>query len=285
MGFSKQKRDEFRQAGICIRCGKELAAIPHTRCQSCHEYQHQIDQKRQLRLKGQLLCNVCGNVPPLPRLDRCQACTDIAKARQKARYHSEKRKGICMGCRKTGIPLTQVRCDECQDKANIRHKARFEKLKAQGLCSMCGKYPPEENRTECTNCLQRGRENNARIKKQREKLGLCKTCGKSAAPGHKDCDNCLRIGREAEAKKRLNHPDQKIRERDGFKCRVCGSDFKLIVHHINGNGRRKGKPIVTTDDDTSNLITLCDPCHYRIHKIARYSLDLDLAISLIKSLV
>jgi 5-methylcytosine-specific restriction endonuclease McrA len=55
---------------------------------------------------------------------------------------------------------------------------------------------------------------------------------------------------------------QRIFKRDGYKCRVCGDGEGLTVHHITP--RSEGGT-----DDPENLITLCDECHSRIHKIER----------------
>ena len=44
--------------------------------------------------------------------------------------------------------------------------------------------------------------------------------------------------------------------RDGHRCRICGSEEYLHIHH------RDGDP---TNDRPDNLITLCERCHSRIH--------------------
>lgn len=54
---------------------------------------------------------------------------------------------------------------------------------------------------------------------------------------------------------------EKIRERDGFACRLCGTpqaslQRKLDVHHID-----KNKQNIAED----NLVSLCGPCHHRLH--------------------
>ena len=48
-------------------------------------------------------------------------------------------------------------------------------------------------------------------------------------------------------------------ERDGGKCRLCGSSERLEVHHI------KHKAEGGTDD-LDNLITLCAVCHAKQHE-------------------
>lgn len=52
----------------------------------------------------------------------------------------------------------------------------------------------------------------------------------------------------------------RIRQRDGYRCRNCGTRPQrlklLVVHHLDG---RK------VDHSPSNLVTLCSPCHSRHH--------------------
>lgn len=46
--------------------------------------------------------------------------------------------------------------------------------------------------------------------------------------------------------------------RDGYKCQDCGSNLRLIAHHLCL--RKKGGT-----DLIENLITLCDSCHKKRH--------------------
>jgi hypothetical protein len=52
---------------------------------------------------------------------------------------------------------------------------------------------------------------------------------------------------------------EKVLERDGYKCRVCGKPGlhgkKLTVHH-----RERGKSVMRL------MITLCRGCHSKVHK-------------------
>ena len=48
-----------------------------------------------------------------------------------------------------------------------------------------------------------------------------------------------------------------IFDRDGGKCRVCKSTFRLAVHHRNG---------IKTQNVKNNLILLCGKCHFKIHR-------------------
>lgn len=54
-----------------------------------------------------------------------------------------------------------------------------------------------------------------------------------------------------------------IRERDGKRCRLCGTATNLHVHHIKY--RSEGGT-----HDERNLITVCLSCHDRVHSNKRY---------------
>jgi len=51
---------------------------------------------------------------------------------------------------------------------------------------------------------------------------------------------------------------QKVLERDGWRCQVCGSSQDLQVHHIQYRSQ-------VGDDTQRNLITLCSGCHQSVH--------------------
>lgn len=54
------------------------------------------------------------------------------------------------------------------------------------------------------------------------------------------------------------HPFLNILERDGFTCRLCGSQRNLEVHHVCCRSRGGG-------NSSDNLITLCHGCHTGVH--------------------
>lgn len=64
---------------------------------------------------------------------------------------------------------------------------------------------------------------------------------------------------------------EKILQRDGYKCRICGSTDNLQVHHkqyhFNKVTNRKCLP---WEYDDKYLVTLCDSCHSRGH--AKYEI-------------
>jgi 5-methylcytosine-specific restriction endonuclease McrA len=47
-----------------------------------------------------------------------------------------------------------------------------------------------------------------------------------------------------------------ILARDSHRCRLCGADAYLHIHHQDGD---------RTNDAPENLITLCERCHSRVH--------------------
>ena len=49
-------------------------------------------------------------------------------------------------------------------------------------------------------------------------------------------------------------------ERDGYRCRVCGTSEHLIVHHDVEVNKDAGLAL-----DVDNLETLCRTCHGRTH--------------------
>ena len=47
--------------------------------------------------------------------------------------------------------------------------------------------------------------------------------------------------------------------KDGFKCKQCGSEMNLVVHHINYPTTAWG------DEGLDDLVTLCRECHKKVH--------------------
>jgi len=59
-----------------------------------------------------------------------------------------------------------------------------------------------------------------------------------------------------------------ILQRDRYTCTDCGEKGrnKLLVHHIDWNGKRKSVPVKEWNNQPSNLVTLCYKCHNGIHR-------------------
>ena len=116
--------------------------------------------------------------------------------------------------------------------------ARTEALQVSVSCIVCGKeYTVVQSRARKTKCcsLVCAAEY---FRQTKRKLGLA--------------ERKARCGR-----KEWRRIRNSVIERDGGRCRVCGSTKILAVHHRI--------PWVTCrDDNPENLITLCKECHYTV---------------------
>jgi 5-methylcytosine-specific restriction endonuclease McrA len=55
---------------------------------------------------------------------------------------------------------------------------------------------------------------------------------------------------------------QHVLEGDNYRCRLCGGNNNLALHHVIYKSNKKNKP---WENQVSNLITLCNhPCHLSI---------------------
>jgi len=55
-----------------------------------------------------------------------------------------------------------------------------------------------------------------------------------------------------------------VLQRDNYKCTLCGTSETLVVHHIDGSGRKENP-----NNDLGNLQTLCNPCHSILHNTGK----------------
>ena len=61
-----------------------------------------------------------------------------------------------------------------------------------------------------------------------------------------------------------------IMRRDGpFRCTVCGGKKDLSIHHKGGISASARLVRLGHKNINSNLITICDDCHNRLHEKAR----------------
>lgn len=56
-----------------------------------------------------------------------------------------------------------------------------------------------------------------------------------------------------------------VLKRDGHKCRLCDRTTSLVVHHLDGTGESSVES--GNNHDLSNLVTVCRPCHQKIHRM------------------
>lgn len=81
----------------------------------------------------------------------------------------------------------------------------------------------------------------------------------------KDINNCSHRVISQEYRDHLNSDyfrevAQRIKYRDGCKCRLCGSEQNLEIHHFNGKGRFREA------EHPETLMCLCRKCHATIHR-------------------
>ena len=195
--------------------------------------------------------------------------------------------GICIDCKDTAKP-GKVRCQRCLDYMATYQRKRMRKNIARGFCSQCGKYPARINKTTCEQCRQASCKRARKRYAYSRKHSLCGTCGKVKLPKDRRlCDRCLDLHTSIRKRRDANGPRQKVLERDNHICKICSSDYRLNVHHIDGQGERdartkRRRPAKEVNNSLENLITLCHHCHRSISHFNRCSPNLNIIISLIK---
>ena len=165
---------------------------------------------------------------------------------------------IC-GDKFTSLGIASKYCDRCKDTGLIRGVDH-------NICLMCGKpfvgrngyqkhcFECEKNEDENLICSSNGSMSNEDSIKLLVEAKVIKIINQSREKGLAYNDRLIdyrAIGGFNEIIK------NKVRERDGFKCQVCGKDTDLHIHHIIP--RRMGG-----SHDLNNLILLCSSCHMAI---------------------
>lgn len=162
-------------------------------------------------------------------------------------------------------------------------------------CKICEKsFLPPKNVPRAKTCsLKCNRRNQENIRSKRREDNritgekICECCGKKyLANGkyswhkRKYCSSkCAHLicSRNRDSKNRLNGNWIKVLERDKYKCQICdkqGEAFvnnpkeRMIVHHIDGSGETE-----SPNHEMNNLLTLCQKCHFDIHRIQYRIID------------
>lgn len=121
----------------------------------------------------------------------------------------------------------------------------FKRIKAEYLCPKCKSEKIKKRSKVCKKVLELYYKNIEKKRKyQRERYW--KKHGKLLSYQHK-----------------WNGQDEreKILKRDNYRCQMCSSQEKLIIHHIDGKGVHK----YNTNNQNKNRITLCVSCHRKVH--------------------
>jgi len=149
----------------------------------------------------------------------------------------------------------QTRCKPCQ----ARYKQTRQKLFTIP-CAKCGAefHPVQKSKQKhCPDC------------RSKFTCVICNTTKPRTALYQLYCsDKCSFL-----AKQMAKHGDKNYLEalkRDGFKCVKCGNNKSPHVHHIDNNGT--GKEMNQRNNSLENLVTLCNPCHMKVHAITNRTL-------------
>ena len=190
-------------------------------------------------------------------------------------------KGLCWVCIQPAEPGMSM-CARHLAALREKNARRAARAAAAGLCRLCLKRPPIENRRNCRPCLDRLAEH---MKKRAEQLaahGMCRECGlRLCAPQRTRCAPCLQARNEQRRRKLCGGQWLDTVARDQYRCRLCGHDRVIRVHHIDGRGETSPEP---TNNEPSNLVTLCLLCHDSLERLLRSCQDLPLLLRLLQRL-
>jgi hypothetical protein len=180
----------------------------------------------------------------------------------------------------------------------MNKKEVYKKRISENLCVFCGKEKGNVNTVTCAECKEkyyktpqhkqycknyaeknkeRRKQKTAKDRSDRIASCLCTQCGTKLESPDIFCHSCREKNRIRSRQKRCGYNFDKVMERDGYKCRICGRIYKLIIHHIDGHDEKdKFK-----NNSLDNLIVLCNSCHSSITKFRSNKKDGDLAAYLI----
>lgn len=135
---NKRSRDKKRQAGLCIRCGKESIRI---RCDECREAVNEETNQRRAKLAQDGRCPGCGE-PNDTDGYRCSDCNAKQRRAYKKRYTKKVEIGTCSTCSE---PVDDGRrfCKRCL----LRMKVAREKWIEEGRCCVCGRESELSNQS------------------------------------------------------------------------------------------------------------------------------------------
>jgi len=126
-------------------------------------------------------------------------------------------------------PNRITKCRECGDGNSIGQAGKYK-----GLCQICRRkqYYKDNKEIENLKCRENYWKNNGKIKMLERRYG----------------GNYI-----------------KTMKRDGFKCTKCGTTKRLQVHHIDKTGMKTVGSYKYSNNNLSNLLTLCHSCHLKLH--------------------
>lgn len=162
-----RERGPVRKAnGLCVKCGKNDAAIGLVMCSSCIKKQNVYTARVARHRKTIGLCVVCGKSPNRPGSVRCTDCA----AEKRAYSQRRKEAGVCVSCGNVNDRPPKKDCSACARRQSVRNRPESAEN-------------PERHR-------QQRRIRTRRRRNSLRKAGLCIECAKSPSPPGALCKNC-----------------------------------------------------------------------------------------------
>ena len=186
----------------------------------------------------------------------------------------------CLTCNAEAVE-NRARCAKCLKYAADYARQRSKKLRDAGLCMDC--RTPTVSGVYCPKCGEKHNAATHRYYARKRSAGLCPDCSIPVS-GQVMCDDCLAKYRDRRRNTTRYKLYQSIKERDGRKCRLCGKEKKLVIHHRDGQGEHDSmNRHQVANNEPSNLISLCPGCHAALTRFS-HSIDKPLVIRLINSI-
>ena len=122
---SKRRQKAWREAGLCVRCGKPPEADGGRLCAPCQEKRRAKERRKYAERRAAGLCTKCGT-PAFESLSYCGPCAAIRNAGRST------------------------------ERKNEAARRRYAERRACGLCTDCGE--PSQGAARCEPCARRSYE-------------------------------------------------------------------------------------------------------------------------------
>jgi len=272
----------------CKWCGEEFTPHHHTsdycsdECRKNQKTKRERDKIRSKITKPEIECLLCGKkfIPEgYKNLTRIKYCSDYCRntwndkkrwdrlKKEKAEKIEIPQKRECEICGKEFLQVHKGHKHTCSPECNIKRqhligKSRREEIRkalfsVPRICEFCSKeyLPNMYHQKYCSDKCQQA------YKKAREREKF------NNLPDEEK--NRIISSRSMKYRyKRFRENYVKCLERDNDQCVLCGGTEKIVVHHLDGKGEKiRGVRTEKQNNELSNLITLCDSCHFDFHKV------------------
>src|ERR1017187_10560906 len=122
--YQRNKRKRWKDAGLCMRCGKRSAVEGRTSCAECIE--EAIEKRKEKRSQG--VCTYCAKQNPvIPGTSYCQDCCVKITRRNKKIHQERLAGGLCTNCGENPSRSGKLTCSKCAKetrKFNQRNKKK-----------------------------------------------------------------------------------------------------------------------------------------------------------------